>query len=78
MVFKRTDALEVIADGLGWIKMSCELRGLLKLFDNNVVAQRFFCQLLNAAFDLCLGCQSYLFTQRNLKRIRPEYAGNRR
>ena len=34
--------------------------------------------LLNAAFDLCLGCQSYLFTQRNLKRIRPEYAGNRR
>jgi len=34
--------------------------------------------LLNAAFDLCLGCQSYLFIQRNLKRVRPEYAGNRR
>jgi hypothetical protein len=54
MVFKRTDALAVIADGLGWIKMSCEQRGLLKLFDNNVVAQRFFCQLLNATFDLDL------------------------
>jgi hypothetical protein len=54
MVFKRTDALAVIADGLAWIKMSCEQRGLLKLFDNNVVAQRFFCQLLNAAFDLDL------------------------
>lgn len=52
MVFKRTDALPVIADGLGWIKMSCEQRGLLKLFDNNIVAQRFFCQLLNAIFDL--------------------------
>jgi hypothetical protein len=54
MVFKRTDALSVIADGLAWIKMSCELRGLLKLFDNNVVAQRFFCQLLNATLDLAL------------------------
>jgi Domain of unknown function (DUF4395) len=26
--------------------------------------------LLNAAFDLCLGCQAYLFIQRNLKRFR--------
>jgi Domain of unknown function (DUF4395) len=26
--------------------------------------------LLNAAFDLCLGCQAYLFIQRNLKRSR--------
>jgi Domain of unknown function (DUF4395) len=33
--------------------------------------------LLNAAFDLCLGCQGYLFIQRNLKRIRPQHAGNR-
>jgi hypothetical protein len=54
MVFKRTDAPAVIADGLAWIKGSCEQRGLLKLFDNNIVAQRFFCQLLNAAFDLDL------------------------
>ncbi len=33
--------------------------------------------LLRAAFDLCLGGQAYLFVQRNLKRIRPEYAGDR-
>jgi len=33
--------------------------------------------LLNAAFDFCLGCQTYLFVQRNLKRVRPEYPGNR-
>ena len=32
--------------------------------------------LLNAAFDLCLGCQAYLFIQRDLKRVRPEYAAN--
>jgi hypothetical protein len=25
---------------------------------------------LNAAFDICLGCQAYLFIQRNLK-VRP-------
>ena len=33
--------------------------------------------LLNAAFDSCLGCQTYLFVQRNLKWVRPEYPGNR-
>ena len=64
MVFKRTDALAVIADGLAWIKMSCEQRGLLKLFDNNIVAQRFFCQLLNAIFDLEL---------RVMDDVRPNY-----
>jgi len=26
--------------------------------------------ILNAAFDICLGCQAYLFIQRNLK-VRP-------
>ncbi len=52
MVLKSTDALTVIADGLGWIEKSCEKRGLLKLFDNHIGAQRFFCQFLNAAFDL--------------------------
>jgi hypothetical protein len=54
MVFKRTLALTVIADGLGAIKSSCENRGLLHLFDNHTVAQHFFCRLLNAAFDLDL------------------------
>jgi hypothetical protein len=54
MVFKRTDSLEAIADGLAWIKMSCEQRGWLKLFGDHVVAQHFFCRFLNAAFDLNL------------------------
>jgi hypothetical protein len=54
MVFKRTDSLETIADALAWIKLSCEQRGWLKLFSDNVVAQHFFCRLLNVAFDLSL------------------------
>jgi hypothetical protein len=29
-----------------------------------------FAAFLNAAFDFCLGCQMYLFIQRNL-RVRP-------
>jgi hypothetical protein len=31
---------------------------------------RFGAAFLNAAFDLCLGCQVYLFIQRNLS-VRP-------
>jgi hypothetical protein len=31
---------------------------------------RFGAVILNAAFDICLGCQAYLFIQRNLK-VRP-------
>jgi hypothetical protein len=54
MVFKRADSLEAIADGLAWIKLSCEQRGWLKLFDDHVVAQHFFCRFLNAAFNLGL------------------------
>ncbi len=54
MVFKRTDSLGAIADGLAWIRVSCEQRGWLKLFDNHIVAQRFFCRFLNAAFHLHL------------------------
>ena len=54
MVFKRTEALTMIADALGRIKSSCEHRGLLHLFDNHTVAQHFFCRLLNAAYDLNL------------------------
>jgi hypothetical protein len=54
MVFKRSDSLAAIADGLALIKSSCEQRGLLKLFDNHVVAQHFFCRFLNAAFGLRL------------------------
>jgi hypothetical protein len=54
MVFKRADCLGAIADGLAWIRVSCEQRGWLKLFDNHVVAQHFFCRFLNAAFNLRL------------------------
>ncbi len=52
MVFRRTEALTAIADGLGAIKSSCEHRGLLHLFDNHTVAQHFFRRLLNAAYQL--------------------------
>lgn len=54
MVLKRAEALGAISDGLAWIKVACEQRGLLKLFDEHVVAQHFFCRFLNAAFNLCL------------------------
>jgi len=54
MVFTRADALGAIADGLAWIKASCEQRGWLKLFDNHMVSQHFFCRFLNAAFNLRL------------------------
>jgi hypothetical protein len=54
MVLTRTGLLTGIADGLGAIKSSCEARGLLRLFDNNKVAQHFFRRLLNEAYDLGL------------------------
>jgi hypothetical protein len=54
MVLKRVEALGAISDGLAWIKVACEQRGWLKLFDEHVVAQHFFCRFLNAAFNLCL------------------------
>ena len=52
MVFKRADSLAAIADGLAWVRVSCEQRGWLKLFDNNIAAQHFFCRFLNATFNL--------------------------
>lgn len=52
MVLHRTGLLTGIADGLGAIKSSCQARGLLHLFDNNKVAQHFFCRLLNEVYDL--------------------------
>lgn len=54
MVFKREDALKSITDGLAWIAKSCELRGLLRLFDNNVLSHHFFCRLLNGLYGLKL------------------------
>ncbi len=35
-----------------------------------LTALALFAAFLNAAFDFCLGCQVYLFIQRNL-RVRP-------
>jgi hypothetical protein len=54
MVLKRAETLGVISDALAWIKVACEQRGWLKLFDEHVIAQHFFCRFLNAAFNLCL------------------------
>lgn len=54
MVFKRTESLRAITDGLGRIVHTCALQGLLKLFDDHVQAQHFFCRLLNAIYGLQL------------------------
>jgi hypothetical protein len=54
MVFKSADYLRTITEGLCWIVQTCELQGLVKLFDNHVQAQRFFCRLLNSAYQLQL------------------------
>ncbi len=51
-MFARTESLTEIADRLGEIKSSCELRGFLHLFDNHTIAQHFFCRLLNAVYGL--------------------------
>lgn len=54
MVFKRADALRAITEELGRIVNTCELQGILKLFDNHVQAQHFFCRLLNSIYGLKL------------------------
>jgi hypothetical protein len=54
MVFKRTDSLQEITRRLGWIVSTCKLQGLLKLFNDHVQAQHFFCRLLNAIYQLQL------------------------
>ncbi len=54
MVFKRAESLRAITEGLGRIVSTCALQGLLKLFDNHVQAQHFFCRLLNAIYGLQL------------------------
>lgn len=54
MVFKRGDALRTITHSLGCIVSTCELQGVLKLFDDHVLAQYFFCRVLNSIFSLQL------------------------
>jgi len=54
MLLKREDAIKVVADGLAWLESSCKYRGLLHLFDNNVLSHHFFCRLLNGLYGLDL------------------------
>jgi hypothetical protein len=54
MALLRGDLLRTITDGLGWVKNTCELQGVLKLFDSHVVSQHFFCRLLNCVYRLRL------------------------
>lgn len=54
MTFKRGDHLRAITDGLAHVEKACELQGILKLFDNHVLAQNFFCRVLNVLYGLKL------------------------
>ena len=51
-VYKRKEALDTITESLAWIRASCELRGLLGFFDNHIVSNYFFCQVLNTLRNL--------------------------
>jgi hypothetical protein len=53
-MFTSGDYLRTIADGLSRIVNTCKLQGILKLFDDHVLAERFFCRLLNSAYQLQL------------------------
>ncbi len=50
MPFARGDSVRTITEGLAWVVKTCELQGLLKLFDSHVLAQHFFCRLLNTVY----------------------------
>ncbi|HEY7312109.1 MAG TPA: SMEK domain-containing protein [Gemmataceae bacterium] len=54
MAFQRTEYLGVITDSLAYIASVCELRGVIKLFDDHIVAEHFFRRVLNCAYDLQL------------------------
>jgi hypothetical protein len=54
MVLRRQESLYNITTGLAWLATLCRLRGLLHLFDANVIAHEFFCRLLSEIFDLNL------------------------
>lgn len=61
-MFSSGDHLRTIADELGRIVHTCELQGLLKLFDDHALAERFFCRLLNAAYQLQLQQMDHIQT----------------
>jgi len=54
MVLRRELALKTVLDGLSFLRLACEDRGKLGLFDLHVHAESFFCPFLNAAFGLNL------------------------
>jgi len=53
-MFNRADYLRTITDGLRRVERTCELQGILRLFDDHTLAERFFCLILNAAYELQL------------------------
>ena len=53
-MFTRGDYLRTITGGLAHVERACELQGILKLFDSHVLAQNFFCRILNAVYALKL------------------------
>jgi hypothetical protein len=53
-MFKRGDYLRAIADGMSRVERTCELQGILRLFDDHVLAERFFCRLLDSAYRIQL------------------------
>jgi hypothetical protein len=53
-MFNSGDYLRSIADGLSRVERTCELQGILRLFDDHVLAERFFCRLLNSAYQIQL------------------------
>jgi SMEK domain len=54
MALRRQELLNSVTSALAWLGALCKLRGLIHLFDANVVAHDFFCKLLNEVFDLKL------------------------
>src|SRR5579863_905303 len=50
MILIRSDPLGAIADWLAWLESSCRRRGILHLFDNNVVMHHFLCRLLSKVY----------------------------
>jgi hypothetical protein len=61
-----SQAMGMVIAGLGVICLAAGATAAGLVFTALALAAAF----LNAAFDLCLGCQAYLFIQRN-QRVRP-------
>lgn len=54
MVLKKEFTLKKVIDGLSLLRVACEARAKLGLTDLQVVAEAFFCPLLNEVFELKL------------------------